>query len=520
MKIERTKNAERNILFGMILKVVSLITPFIIRTVMIYVMGAQYLGLNSMFSSVIGMLNLAELGVCEAMVYSMYKPIIEDDKETIRALMNLYRRYYRIIGMVIGCAGLICLPFIRYLVKDDIPEELNIYLLYLLYLGETVVSYWLFAYKAALFQAHQRVDVISRIRLFVTLFKFAFQLIAIVVIRDYYSVVMVILLSEIINNIATGIAADKMYPEYRASGRLSKEKTSDVNRRIRDLFTAKISARVVHSSDSIVISAFLGLSILAVYQNYFYIVTALMAVIEIFFTACMAGIGNSIILETKEKNYADLKKITFLIAWISGVCASCLLCMYQPFMRVWMNHDENLMLGMGEVICICVYFFIYELNRVVNIYKESAGLWRETRFVPLANAVVNLTLNLITVRFWGLYGVLLSTVIAFVCVEMPLLIHHLFRTIFERKLEREYVINLMLYTGVCILACVLSFLICGMIRVNDVARLFINAAVCLTVSNLCFFAAFSRKPEFAQCRAMAVRMAKEKLDKIRGKKKS
>ena len=115
------------------------------------------------------MLNLAELGVCEAMVYSMYKPIIEDDKETIRALMNLYRRYYRIIGMVIGCAGLICLPFIRYLVKDDIPEELNIYLLYLLYLGETVVSYWLFAYKAALFQAHQRVDVISRIRLFVTL---------------------------------------------------------------------------------------------------------------------------------------------------------------------------------------------------------------------------------------------------------------------------------------------------------------------------------------------------------------
>ena len=156
MKIERTKNATRNIAAGLALKVYQMVVPFMMRTAMIHFMGVEYLGLNSLFSSILHILNLAELGVGAAMVFSMYKPIADDDAPRICALMALYRRYYRLIGLVIGVAGLALLPFIPRLISGDIPPELNVYWLYLLNLGTTVLSYWLFAYRNCLLQAHRK----------------------------------------------------------------------------------------------------------------------------------------------------------------------------------------------------------------------------------------------------------------------------------------------------------------------------------------------------------------------------
>ena len=162
MKIDRTKNAGRNIVFGCMLKIYQIVMPFIMRTLMIYYMGIQYLGLNSLFTSILQVLNLAELGVGSAMVYSMYKPIAVDDKKMICALMKLYRTYYRVIGIIIAFLGLCLVPFIPKLIKSDVPADINIYILYILNLSVTVLSYWLFAYKNCLLDAHQRTDVASK----------------------------------------------------------------------------------------------------------------------------------------------------------------------------------------------------------------------------------------------------------------------------------------------------------------------------------------------------------------------
>ena len=149
-------------------------------------MGVQYLGLNSLFTSILQVLNLAELGVGSAMVYSMYKPIAEDDGERICALMKLYRTYYRIIGLVVGIIGIIILPFIPKLIKSDLPEDVNVYILYLLHLSATVFSYWLFAYKNSLLQAHQRNDVISKVTFIFETIKYAIQLLILIFLKNYY----------------------------------------------------------------------------------------------------------------------------------------------------------------------------------------------------------------------------------------------------------------------------------------------------------------------------------------------
>ena len=253
MRIERTKNATRNIVFGSFMKAYQMIIPFLMRTAMIYFMGVQYLGLNSLFVSILQVLNLAELGVGNAMVFSMYKPIVEDDEMTICSLMRLYRTYYRIIGSIIAVVGIAVTPFIPKLIKGDIPAELNIYILYLLNLAATVLSYWLFAYKNSLLQAHQRTDVSSIITVITNTLQYGLQLLIILFFKNYYLYIIVVLATQIFNNILTAIIVTRMYPKYKPVGRLEKKEIKKINGRIKDMFTGKIGSIILNSADTIVI---------------------------------------------------------------------------------------------------------------------------------------------------------------------------------------------------------------------------------------------------------------------------
>ena len=509
MKIQRTKNASRNILFGLVLKIYQLLIPFVMRTVIIYSLGVQYLGLNSLFVSVIQVLNLAELGVGSAMVYSMYKPIIEDDSITICALMRLYKIYYRVIGIVILLVGMFLLPFIPNLISGNIPKDMNVYILYLLNLIATVLSYWLFAYKNSILQAYQRIDIISKVMLFTETIKYALQIVVLVIFHNYYYYIIAILVTQIMTNIITAVVSDKMYPQYQPKGKLSKDMIKQINQRIRDLFTSKIGMVIVNSVDTIVISAFLGLTVLAVYQNYFYIITAVTGLIGTVFTSVTAGIGNSIVIESKEKNFQDLNKFTFIIVWISGVCVSCFLCLFQPFMSIWVG--KEFLLDFSIVICFCIYFFVYEINQLLNTYKDAAGIWNEDRFRPLVTALTNLVMNLIMVQFMGIYGIILSTVLSALFVGMPWLLHNLFTVLFERKQLLPYLKNLLFYVVIVFFSTFVTYYICNLFTQSDSLLILIRLVVCMIVPNVIFFLAYYRMKEFKHSVQLVDKMTKGKL---------
>lgn len=509
MKLERTKNASRNILFGLILKIYQIVVPFLMRTAMIYFMGVEYLGLNSLFASVLQVLNLAELGVGVAMVFNMYKPIAEDNTKKICALMHLYKIYYRVIGIIILVLGLALLPFIPYLVKGDLPEGLNIYVLYLINLGATVLTYWLFAYKNSLLNAHQRNDVTSKISLITNTVQYLLQLAVLIFLKDYYIYCIVLLSAQIANNLITAAIVTKMYPNYHADGKLEKAEIKVINQRIKDLFTAKLGAVVVNSADTVIISAFLGLTILAEYQNYYFIMTAVIGVVAIVFSSCTAGIGNSLIVETKEKNYNDFQKFTFITAWIASFCTACFLCLFQPFMKIWVG--EELMLDISVVVLLCIYYYIYEVNCVLNLYKDAAGMWHEDRFRPLVTALANLVLNLVSVLFLGLYGVILSTVISTLFVGMPWLLKNIFTVIFEKNKMRSYVINLIKYTAVTIISSAMSFFVCTFYSFGLWYDLLLSILTCIVIPNLAFVFAFRKKKEYKEAVILMDKMTKGKL---------
>ena len=514
MKLERTKNAARNIVFDGTLEIVNMLFPFVIRSVMLHYLGTEYLGLNGLFKSLLSFLNLAELGIGSAMVFSMYKPIAEDDTPTICALLRLYRTLYRIIGLVIAAVGLLLMPVLRNLIKGDLPSGMNLYILFLMNLGNTVVTYWLFAYKSSLLQAHQRRDVISKVGLIVRVTEYTLKILILVFTRNYYLYLSVQLVCQLAVNLLTAVCATKMYHRYVTDGKLPKEKTLDIFRRVRDLFTSKLSATVFDAADTLVISAFMGLTILALYQNYYFIITALRMMLVVVLNACMAGVGNKLVMESKEANYRDLEKISLLFLWVLGVSSSMLLCMYQPFIHIWMG-EEN-MLAAGLVLCCVVYYYSMGANKLIKMFKDAAGIWRVDRWRPLTAALVNLGLNLVTVRFLGLYGVLLSSVFSIIFVQIPWLFHNLFQEVFPRQCMWKYIRLFCGLTAVALVSCGASWFICGLFKLNVWPTLFFNAAVSFLVPNLCCFAVYGRNPVFRESISQLKRNILSRSGKARG----
>lgn len=472
-------------------------------------MGIGYVGLNSLFASVLQVLNLAELGVGSAMVYSMYRPIAENDTEMICALMKLYRFYYRIISIVIAIAGSILIPFIPNLISGDVPDDINIYALYILHLGTTVLSYLIFAYRSSILTAHQRNDIISKVKLISDTVKYLFQFLVICFFQNYYLFVCALLFSQILSNVMTAVLSHKFYPQYIPAGKINKNDFSEINRRIKDIFTSKVGSVIYDSADTIVISAFLGLSALAVYQNYFFILTAVSGLINVIFESCTAGIGNSIVSETKEKNYNDFVKFTFVICWLSGFCSACLICLYQPFMKLWVG--EDFMLPFSLVCLFVVYFFVRQINSLFILYKDASGIWRKDRFRPLISAFANLTLNLFLVRFTGLYGILLSTVSAIIFIGLPWLTDNLFTTIFHKNHLLPYLKKTAIYIFTVIISCVITYSSVYLIDTEPLWTLLIRFLACIIIPNTVFYLIFRKTNEFRQIIFIIDKMTKGKF---------
>ena len=490
----RINNATRNIIFGFILNIYQIFIPFIIRTLMIYLLGMEYLGLNGLFASVLSVLNLAELGIGMAMVYGMYKPIATNDKTTLCALLKLYKVYYRFIGSAIGIVGLCLMPFIKYLIKGSVPADINIYVLYLMHLTATVLSYWVFAYKRSLLQAYQRTDLIDKTNIIVTTVQYLFQLIVVIITRSYYIYVLLMLGGQVFKNLATAYVASKKYPDIHPEGDIDEMEKARINQRIRDIFAAKLGGIIYGSADSIVISMFLGLKDLAVYDNYMYILNSIAGFISVVFTSVTASVGNSLVLETKEKNHQDFQTFNFIVFWICGFCSACFICIYEPFMHVWAGEENSM--GMLYVVFLVLYFYFTQYNDLLHMYKSASGIWSEDKFRPLITSIINLVLDIILVRHFGLLGIIFATWISMAVVGIPWLVTNIFHHVFIGFSLSDYVKKMLLYVLSTILACLVSYGICLLFRVSDFVMIVIAVFVCIIVPNLIFFVCFRKSKEF------------------------
>ena len=501
--MSRTQNSVRAILSGIIRQVLNVGLPFITRTVLLYVLGTEYLGLSGLFSSLLSFLSLAELGVSNALVYSMYRPVAENDVKTTRALLALYRKLYRIIGTVILVAGLAFVPFLHLLIKGDVPADINLYLLYGIYLFNTVCSYFLFAYRGSLLTAHQRVDVDNIINSVIPMVTWVAQMLMLLISRSYYAYIIFVPVSTVVTNSARLFRVKKLYPDLYAEGKVEPELEASIYKKMKALLGAKISTTVLHSSDNIVISAFISLTMVTIYGNYHYIMSAIGGFMGIIYSAICPSLGNSLVTESVEKNYRDFMKLTFINLWLVGWCAVCLLCLYQPFMKLWAG--EDLLLPFSVVVLIVIYFVMYQGRRIATTYKDAAGIWWEDRFRPFVMAATNLISNLILVQFIGIWGIILSTILS-LFVSLPWETHTVFKYVFKRS-AREYWLSMLQFGIALLIAAGVTLGACQVVS-EGIMAILVRGGICAVVPNVIFFLAFRKHEEFAQAKQLVLRLLK------------
>lgn len=486
MGLERAKNSKRNIVFGVLEKLINVLLPFAVRTVMIKELGAEYMGLSGLFTSVLSVLSIAELGFSSAIVFSMYKPVAQNDTGLINALLKLYRSVYHVIGIVIMVVGLCLIPFLPSLINGEVPGDINITVLYLIYLFNTVISYFGAAYYRSLISVYQREDILSKVGMSLHALQNALQVILIFALHNYYVYVVIIPIITLVSNIAIAVIAKKQFPGVRCEGDVPKSIKKDITKNMTGLVIAKVGGVSRNAFDSIFVSMFLGLTEVAIYNNYYYISNSITAVIVLILTSITASVGNSVATETTEKNYNDLTKMNFLYMWIAGWCTTCLACLYQPFMQLWMG--DSLLLPNGTVVLFCLYFYSLKLGDIQSTYITSAGLFYEFRVCALLQVCINIVLNYFLGKYFGINGIVLATIISIVFVDFLYGNRIVFKHYFKNGKAGEYYRRHGIYAVVSLVACLSTYFICTVLRLNIVLR----ALICCIVPNVIYILLYHR----------------------------
>ena len=480
MSDSRTKNIKRNIIFGAINKLIVMILPFITRTIIIWKLGAEFLGLSSLFSSILQVLNMAELGFTSAVVFSLYKPIAQKDDKTVCALMAFYKKTYRIIGLVILAIGLIVTPFIKRIIKGTYPDSINIYYLYLLFLINTVISYWAYAYKSALLTADQREDIISKINSSVSIISSLLQITVLTIWSDYYLFCICMIIATVINNISVAIVTNKKYPNYFCKGELDGNIKKEIAKQVGGLAISRVSVTARNSFDSIFLSAFCGLVDVAIYSNYYVIFNGVLSCVTMLRTAFTASVGNCIATKSVEDNYADFKKINFYFLILTNFCVICLICLYQPFMDLWMN--KKLTAGFTVSVLFGLYFFISSAGQVRSMYQASTGLWWEFKYFSIGEAIANLVLNAYLGYKFGMYGILAATLITVTFFSIICMALKIFKLYFKKS-AKEYFVELIKNFIVAVFSTTFVYYACEQIIIDNLLLNFIGRlSLCVVLS--------------------------------------
>ena len=500
MKLERFKNAKRNTFWGMISKGVLLIFPFAVKNLIIKNLGIEYLGLNGLFTSILSILNLTELGVGSAIVYSMYEPVARNDEKKICALMNLYKRIYRYIGLVVLCIGVLLIPVLPLFISGNVPSNINIYILYSIYLANSVISYWLFAYKNCLLQVYQRSDITSKITILLNILMYSMQICVLIFVQNYYAYVIIIPLFSILLNIINAYYSTKIFPQYKCEGDINKKELKKIINKVAGLMINKIAYASRNAFDRVGVSSFLGLELVAIYNNYYYIVNSLSAIMVIFTTAISAGIGNSLVIENKEKNLNDLNVINFLYMTLAGFAFSCLIVLYQPFMRIWVG--DSFLFSNSIMFWFAEFFLIEKTENIIGQYFDAAGLWWKGKWKGIIEAATNFILNIILCHWLGVSGVIIATIISLIFVGMPLTVYYVYKNVFEKS-AIKYIFRQYLYSIAFTLIGIMCYGITSFIPskegiINEIVSMIVKLLVTTIITGLTFLLIFRKTIIFKQ----------------------
>lgn len=401
----RTSNSFKNIIYSIGNNILILLLGFVSRSVFLYCLSVDYLGIQGLFGDILSMLSLADLGFGTAMTYSMYKPLADKDYDKLAGLTTFYKKVYNLIALTVTVVGVSLVPFLKYLVKleNELPH-LTLY--YLLFLANSIASY-LVIYKTCVLSADQKSYIITKYNGIFQIIRTIAMIIVLLLTRNYILYLCVQVLFTYINNFYVSHVAEKQYPFIKKKVELSRDETKGIFSNIGSVFLYKISGVLITATDNTLISVIIGTAFVGFYSNYTMVVAKVSAIINTVFYSLTASLGNLIVKENEEKRYEIYKSMQSVSTILSSFSFVCVMCLIQNLIKVWLG--QEFVLSYLVVIAMSVNFYFSIILLPIWVFREATGLYRETRFVMLLTAALNIVLSIVLGNSIGLAGIIFAT---------------------------------------------------------------------------------------------------------------
>lgn len=476
--MNRTKKTVYNVFVSSFNSVFSILIQFLVRTFFVNILGSYYLGLNGLFTNVLNILSIGELGLGTAIMYSLYEPIEKKDYDKINTLNSFYKKFLTLVCIVIFAVGLLLSIRLDLIINVTVTNEIRIS--YYIFLLDTCLSY-LFLDKENIIVAHQKKYVINSINIFYNLIMTIFQIIFLVTTKSYYFYLIIKLLCDFFRGFYISKKAFKMYPFLK-----NKEKSLNTNDKrkllinVKALSIYKLCSAVLTGTDNIVISKFVNLDSVGLVSNYTLIISGIDLVIREMFNSVTAILGNYSVTENNDKQLELFNLVQFLSFVIYGIASVCLMILIQPFIHIWVG--EKSLINISIVAVMIINFYLIGMNRVMGMYREVFGLFQYGKYRPLLMAILNVIFSLILVKYVGLIGVYLGTVLSRILTQTWYDPYIIFKLGFNRKIFSEYKL-LIMYLIKLMITFFIVYSISSYIVVSSLILFMVKAVVvfCLTV---------------------------------------
>lgn len=512
--MQRTSSSIKNLIFAFIGQAAGVVINFIARIVFLKILTAEYLGLNGLFTNILSMLSLMELGVGTAMTFSLYKPLAIADKEKVKSLMHLYRKAYIIIGILVLVIGIGITPLLPYFV-DKMPNiNENINLIYILFVINTAISYF-YSYKRSLISSDQKRYIATAYRYGFYFFLNITQIIVLLLTKNYIWYLVTQIIFTFMENVAVSKKADKLYPYLKEKNikKLEKSDTEKIKKNVVAMVGHKIGGIVVGATDNIILSKFVGLIEVGIYSNYYLIINALNIIIGQVFTAITASVGNLVATANKEKVYNIFKKTFFLNFWLYGFSSICLLVLFNSFITIWLGSEY--LFSMNIVLVLVINFYVTGMRKAVLTFRDATGLYWADRYKPFAESIINIVASIILVKIFGTIGVFIGTFISTMTTCFWVEPYVLYKYEFGLNIK-PFLKKYISYTVLMIVSGIITVSICNLIKITGIIGFIINTFICVIVINAIFFMVLHRTEEFKYFKDLISEFVKSKF--VKGKK--
>lgn len=410
-------------------QLLTIVLQFVVRTIFIKSLGKEYLGINGLFTNILQMLSLAELGVGSAILFKLYEPLSQNNKKRIVLLLSFYKKVYQLIGLVITIVGIMLIPFLRYIVSDYDslkPLGINAILIYILFLLKTVVSYFFLAYKSAIIKADQKEYKLNLISYLTTIITSLLQIVTLILYKNFELYILVSIITLIVQNFLNARLANKLYPyiNEKYNENISKKEIKEIFKDCGALLIYRINGVVLKATDNIIISIYLGLKMVGIYSNYYILYSTIDNILGKIFESALHSLGNLHTTKNYKHEYQVFKSIN-LLAVIVGITAGIgVACISNEFINVWIGKEW--ILTQPFAILMGVELFGVANRQFLGKYRSAMGLFQQAKYRPIAGMIINLVLSLLLVNKYGICGVLIGTIAADWLTVMwydPLIIH-------------------------------------------------------------------------------------------------